>query len=70
MESKNRNNISIADDDEVLLETERIYRLFTLENIGKSRKKKIFLKIKNEIGEYTNNWTCQQISSLLNSFPS
>lgn len=36
----------------------------------KKQEKKVFLKIQNDIGEYTTNWSCQQVSSLLNSFPS
>lgn len=71
MNSKSNNNISAEeDDDEVLIETDRFFHLFTLDNIEKARKKKVFLKIQNDIGEYTTNWSCQQVSSLLNSFPS
>lgn len=71
MNSRNINNISAdEDDDEVLIETDRFFHIFTLENIEKARKKKVYLKIKNDMGEYTINWSCQQVSSLLNSFPS
>lgn len=41
MNSRNFNNISADEDDnEVLIETDRFFHIFTLENIEKARKKK------------------------------
>ena len=38
-------NDIISTDDDILLETERLYRLFALSDIGKSRKQNISLEI-------------------------
>ena len=43
MNSKSNNNISAEEEeDEVLIETDRFFHLFTLDNIEKARKKKFF----------------------------
>lgn len=69
MNSTNNAN-SLPDDEDFPIQTDRFYHLITLGNIEKIRKKKAYLQIKNDKGVYSINWTCQQIYSLPNSFPS
>ena len=46
MESENNIDIASLDDDEVyIIESDRFYRTFTLENVDTARTKKSYLKI-------------------------
>lgn len=65
-------NIYIAflnDDERYFIESDHFYRKFTSENVNTAWTKKAYFKIRNDQGEYDINLFCQQVSSLLNSFP-